>query len=325
MSYLTVMMALLAAGTEPEARPLAGDEMRQSVQQGLHFLETEGMGWQANRKCAACHHVPMLLWSHHDAQRKGFALNPKVLAEVEPKALEPFLRNPRNKAKGDGSYAEDKNTPDPELVYLLASAGTDWALPPEAIPGLERCINLLLEDQETDGSWSLKHWSAPKGAPIYETDEVYTLWVLLALRTAEKTTLPKETVGKSRERAMAWLHKTPPGETAQSRALRLVIELQLGKTENVQTMVKNLLSQQRPDGGWSWGKNGDSDALGTGLALYALSSAGVTAEDRAVQQARSFLIKKQEKNGRWGMGGSNKSFFTTGWAVVGLMSSLPSK
>jgi hypothetical protein len=50
-----------------------------------------------------------------------------------------------------------------------------------------------------------------------------------------------------------------------------------------------------------------------------------TAEDRAVQQARSFLIKKQEKSGRWGMGGGNQSFFTTGWAVVGLMSSLPSK
>src|SRR5581483_6466984 len=140
----------------------------------------------------------------------------------------------------------------------LASAGAEPTVPAEALPNLERCLRLLIETQEVNGSWSLKNWGAPKRSPIFETDEVYTLWVLLALGAADKTALPKEMVASSRERALTWLAQTPSKETVQAQALRLVVAVRYGKGEGMAPLVKKLVAQQHADGGWSYGKDGTS-------------------------------------------------------------------
>jgi hypothetical protein len=90
MSFFNMTLVMLTVSTELEAKTAPPtDDVRQSVQRGLTFLEKGGIAWQEKRKYAGCHHVPMMLWSHHEARRKGLSVNPKVLDEVEPRALRP--------------------------------------------------------------------------------------------------------------------------------------------------------------------------------------------------------------------------------------------
>ena len=65
-------------------------------------------------------------------------------------------------------------------------------------------------------------------------------------------------------------------------------------------MGKDLLSAQRPDGGWSQNRNLASDAYATGEALSALREAGIlAASDAAYQKGVKFLMDTQAADGSW--------------------------
>jgi len=58
------------AGARPElVEPTTADD---AVRKALGYLETRGVAWMRERKCASCHHVPMMIWTMHEAQRRGF-------------------------------------------------------------------------------------------------------------------------------------------------------------------------------------------------------------------------------------------------------------
>src|SRR5262245_10377599 len=73
---------LVGAAPAPATPSLEPDKVRDSVKRGLVFLEKEGVQWKEVKKCASCHHVPMMVWAMNDAKNKGFAVNDKVLAEI---------------------------------------------------------------------------------------------------------------------------------------------------------------------------------------------------------------------------------------------------
>jgi hypothetical protein len=323
MSFWTITLAAFSLAADsgvPATRP--DDPVQQAAERGLDFLAQKGTAWQEQRKCSSCHHLPMVFWSHHEARRKGLPSSAKVLEDVEAKALLPYLENPKVQPKGDGSYVENKKNPGPEMVYLLAAAGSEVAVAAEQTVALERYLRLLLDSQEANGSWTLKNWEAPAKAPIYETSTVYTLWVLLALRAAERTGLPKETLAKSREQALAYIDEAPVGDTVQEQAMRLVVSAQFGKADATGPLLKKLLALQHGDGGWSHSRDGASDALATGQALFALRVAGVSADDPGLQRAQQFLVKTQQRDGSWKLANANRTFFGTGWATLGLLQSL---
>jgi hypothetical protein len=75
-----------------------------------------------------------------------------------------------------------------------------------------------------------------------------------------------------------------------------------------------------------------SDAMATGQTLYALTTAGVSFQDPAVQRAQAFLIRTQTENGSWRVESRNATtgncpdmmvYHGTNWAALGLMRTLP--
>lgn len=101
------------------------------------------------------------------------------------------------------------------------------------------------------------------------------------------------------------------------------------RTQAVQDL-KRALALQRADGGWSFdiGKSEDggktwapkrnesSHAAPTGVVLYGLASAGLTAEHEAVRKGVQFLLGKQEDCGLWK--GGETGFVTSGYALRAL-------
>ena len=115
-------------------------------------------------------------------------------------------------------------------------------------------------------------------------------------------------------------------------AVRLLLNNQLGNAEQTEQVRSKLLDQQRDDGGWGWLLADESDAFGTGIALYALCHTGVPSEDAAIVRARQFLIRTQREDGAWPVHGTKTAkrnrieetatFWGTCWAVIGLLETL---
>ena len=97
-------------------------------------------------------------------------------------------------------------------------------------------------------------------------------------------------------------------------------------------MAGELAKQQQSDGGWGWLVNDPSDALGTGMALYALLQTS-SVEPAVIQRAQQFLVATQGDDGSWPVKGTKAkkrdsvqetaTYWGTTWAVIALTESLP--
>src|SRR4029434_75522 len=80
--------------------PATDAEVRASIRVSLTFLERGGVAWIKERRCASCHHVPFLLWSHYEAQQRGFPMDAGKLEIWNDWMLVDML------ARGDGGGLE---------------------------------------------------------------------------------------------------------------------------------------------------------------------------------------------------------------------------
>jgi Squalene-hopene cyclase C-terminal domain/Prenyltransferase and squalene oxidase repeat len=305
----------------PDAAPatqVAPEKVRESVEKGVAFLEKDGVAWTEKKKCASCHHIPMMIWSQQEARRRGIKINENALEKATNFALQAQYTNPQN-----GKPLQEVSTPSPELVHLALALAAAPAPTDAVARKLAEVKAYLLKKQEANGSWMITR--ADKiVAPIEDTDDVMTMLAVLALSSRDAGAEPLA-VAQSRDKALAWLKDSAPGDNLHALALRIVIQQRFGKADQVPHLAKQLLSEQRADGGWGQVKERSSDATATGQALYALAAAGIDTKHDAVQRGLAFLVRTQRDDGSWLVSSripKNKetlpSYFGSGWAVIGL-------
>ena len=69
-------------------------QVRQVIERSLPYLETGSLQWVETRKCVTCHHVPMMLWTHSEAKKRGFPVNDAVISRLRKTALSQYLDDP---------------------------------------------------------------------------------------------------------------------------------------------------------------------------------------------------------------------------------------
>src|SRR5215212_6319650 len=85
---LELCLSNLALAVEPAAiAPATKQQVHQTVDRAIGYLQTESAAWLKTRKCAACHHVPMPLWALGDAERQGYAIDKKFVADTTESLL----------------------------------------------------------------------------------------------------------------------------------------------------------------------------------------------------------------------------------------------
>src|SRR5208282_2262738 len=57
-------------------------QVYQAVDRASKYLQTESAAWLNTRKCAACHHAPMPLWALSEADRQGYTIDKKYVADT---------------------------------------------------------------------------------------------------------------------------------------------------------------------------------------------------------------------------------------------------
>lgn len=323
LSLLCVTVAADAAPAQSERKAAGAPEVRQVIERSLPYLEKGGVSWIEERKCLTCHKVTFMVWGFQEAQRAGIAVDARKLDEWSAWSL-------AHGAK-DGKGADGGLDTMVQLVLMNSYArGESAAGNEKAKTTLQALAAEIVKRQAADGTWKPGGQLPAQRRPAVETQAVTAMWAVLALSSVEKADEPQK---QARQRALDWLKNAKPGISAESVLLHMLVEKDQGHTERAQELLQELLQRQNSDGGWSWLKGEKSDALATGMVLYALESMNLKPRHTAIQGAWSFLAQTQRDDGSWYVPTTKKgkkedndgmsSYWGTAWAVIGLARTLP--
>src|SRR6476659_9762568 len=87
-ALLGLCLSRPAPAGEPTPIPRATTpQVHQAVDRAVKYLQTESAAWLRTRKCAACHHAPLPLWALAEADRQGYAVDRKFVADTTEATL----------------------------------------------------------------------------------------------------------------------------------------------------------------------------------------------------------------------------------------------
>ena len=274
----------------------------------IPYLEQKGVEWIEQKNCVSCHRIGNMIWSLSKAHQQGFKVSEQ---------LDHWI-----KWSVDASLKKDKDgkptgLSNKEGVAQLILGHEDVELQKRA-----ELIELLKKGQEQDGCWNPGGQLPMQKRSKLETKEVSTMWIALSL---------KNYAPKVFENASGHL-KGNLGKSTEWIALKLMISHEIKDTNSTNHYLKLLLNSQNHDGGWGWLITEQSDALATGMALYALEFSGLNIDRSPMNKARSFLFQTQNPDGSWSVPSTKRkkkesieetaSYWGTAWAVLGLLHGL---
>jgi hypothetical protein len=316
--------------------------VHQTVDRAIKYLQAESAAWLNTRKCAACHHVPLPLWALGEAERQGYAIDRKYVADT----VESLLGS-KEKLLSSRIFPNPADPPDPRpqgrglnmgLPMLAVAARSFSSLTDAQKQSLKLITEEIIHKQQPDGSWEF--FTTLRRPPINESQTTDAVWIILALQGETPPDGPRAQ-RESLSKAMAWLKAARPGDLHQDKALKVLLGVRSGTPRKaLQSTIDELLALQRPDGGWSQTvPDPRSDAFATGQTLYALSLAGMTAERPEIKRGLAFLVATQKPDGSWPMTSRSTpngepgsatlltpiTCAATSWATLGLARLVPTE
>jgi hypothetical protein len=302
---LGLCLSNLALAAEPAAiAPATKQQVHQTVDRAIGYLQTESAAWLKTRKCAACHHLPMPLWALGEAERQGYAIDKKFVADTTESLL-----GSKDKLMASKIFPNPADPADPRpqgrglnmgLPFLAVAAQTFPSLTEGQRQSLKLIVEEIITKQQPDGSWEF--FATLRRPPINESQTTDAAWIIMALDGEREPDAP-ESQRAALSKAIAWLDAAKPSNIHQEKILKVLMGTRSAKPrEKIQTTIDELLTLQRADGGWSQTvPELKSDAYATGQSLYVLSLAGYTAERLEIKRGVDFLVATQAPDGSWPM------------------------
>lgn len=305
---------VLVCGQVPASEHDGNSDVRAAVQRAIPYLQQQGAAWINDRGCVSCHQVPFMLWSLSAAQQQGFDVDQDALRSWQQwstQAVNFVAPAQKSEVDVDKTLASNIDTMNALLLAIPSGDGDeDWR---------DEFTSALVNNQQVDGSWQACGQLPSQKRPKQETTQVTVLWSLLALAQHGSG-------GHDIEAALEVVENDQPASTEWWVARTLLShQLADGKSDEFRS---RLIANQHTDGGWGWLTDEASDALATGMAIYALRRTGGSQEE-ALERADRFLTSTQRDDGSWSVPGTKESsrkkstptseYWGTAWAVIGLL------
>jgi ankyrin repeat protein len=260
-------------------------DLRASSEKALKLIQHSQAEWSKKETCTSCHHqlVPEIAFSL--ARQRGVVVDEKLAREATRNAF---------------SYLLDFDESVQGYDYIDVTFDA-WSLVAANLAGVRKSPPLVARalfvasHQLPNGSWHTIDIRPPQSFSDVSTTAICA--------RALQLYMPDSLKGEKRSRlnrAREWLIKAQP-RTTEERAFQLFGLLWTEASESVRKNVaRQLLSQQREDGGWAELPSLTSDAYSTGEVLAALNeAAGLEANDVRYQRGLQFLMKTQVADGSW--------------------------
>jgi hypothetical protein len=272
---------------EPLSKPNPAVSIRAAVERSLPLLQATDVAFLKRSGCVSCHNNSLTAMTIAAARKAGLAVDEKT-AERQRKEIGDFIEIWRERALQNIGVPGDSNTVD----YILAGLAAEHYPPDEATDALAR---YLKNDQLPDGRWRLIANRPPLESSEFEV-------AAMAMRSIQ-VYAPKSQradYDKAVWRAANWMRTARPRTTADRAFQLLGLSWAGDNAAALEAMARELLSEQRADGGWAQLRTMESDAYATGQAMTALNWSGVVpASDDAYRRGAEYLKSTQLQDGSW--------------------------
>ena len=298
--YEEAAAVLWEAGAPNRAKTIAAAAPRtekQAIESALTVLQTGMKTFGERVKCGSCHHQGLGLMAVGNARQRGYAIDGKLVDE--------YLKYLGEEGKASASIIHQAQTDRQAAKLALGVDIGDFSIAAGYIfsgvaangipanPGFAEMATLLAREQAADGHWGFAFERGPMQSNFF----MPTALTLNVLRTYAPTSEP---MTERYARAKQWL-LTTPAPTDENKAARLMgLKWAGASQEEMQAPLRELLAAQNADGGWALESSNHSDAMTTGIALYALRvGGGVAADDPAIRRGVQYLLQMQDEDGSW--------------------------
>jgi ankyrin repeat protein len=323
---LSLLSVTPGAALPTAAASRAPGDARAAAERALPLMERAAGRVMADGGCVACHAQPLTVAAATLAASRGWGTGP------DQTSLTQMRQQLNSGLAGFLAGRESGGLPDSVEFSLLAMSIAHVA------PSLSTdAFAYYLAAKQRDAG----NWHALTGrAPMQDGDITRTALAIRALSVYGSPARRRDFAVRT-ARAVRWLD-AQQARTTEERVMQL-LGLSWGHVDarRLNVRQRELVSLQRPDGGWAQTPDLKSDAYATGEALYTLTSLGVPASDAAVRRGVDFLLRSQAADGSWHVASRAmkiQPYFESGfpyghdqwishagsaWAIIGLAAASP--
>ena len=294
------------------AHPLPADDsvesvlpdVKKAITKSLDLIEKSTIEYRNHRSCFSCHHQAMSTFALAEASKRGFQINEENFQKQLDWTAEHLKRGRTSYLKGNGQGGKA----DTAGYALWTLEVGDWK-PDETTEAVTEF--LLLWKKESD------HWRRSGSRPPSEASDITTTYLAIRELSVFGTEKQNERIAERIKQAQRWLRESEPKDT-EEHVFRFRSLAYLDAADDaVQGAARELIKQQRDDGGWRQTAELESDAYATGTVLVALHEYGALSVDSPVyQRGLRWLIKNQLDDGSWHVRSRSKpiqTYFESGF------------
>jgi N-acyl-D-amino-acid deacylase len=280
-----LLFTLVAPARAADAPPVPEADLRAAAGKAIKLVQHSQADWDKKESCVSCHHQALPLTPFRLARERGVPLDLAAARDVTAKTFA-YLKD-LDEAVQETEFIDIGET----AAILVAAQGV--GIPPSLTTAAYALA--VASRQLPDGSWR----SMDNRPPQSHSPVTATAYCLQAIRLYMPAGLQAEADDRVR-RAREWLLQARPAETTD-RANRLLGLRWAGADDRtIAEAARQLLAEQRPDGGWAQLPRLGSDAYATGETLHVLhTAAGLPTADPAYQRGLRFLLGAQQPDGSW--------------------------
>lgn len=265
-------------------RGLGTDElMQKSVERAVALLQRSGQEFTKVSGCASCHNQSLPQMTVALARSRGFAVDEEI-SRQQVDAVSGLYKGLRPLMEEDS-----ERLPDPPIAFSYALLG----LAAEGYRGDEvtaTMANVISAHQMPDG-----HFRVFPGRPPMEVSSI--TGTALSLRALQ---LFGRDADERIRLAAKWLSVAPARSTEERTMKMLGLHWADPGSRAIGEIASQLLSEQRPEGGWAQLASLETDAYATGQVLTALMWTGqLKATDEAYRRGVGYLLRTQLADGSW--------------------------
>jgi hypothetical protein len=288
------IIAMLPAPAAVEVSKTSGErafqDIHTAVQKSIALLEETAPKFFPRTGCISCHNVSIPLIALTEAHRRGYPVKSSSSQLLVKQTLASFRPERERVLSGVCGLIGRASTG----TYGLISLHGEGYGPDALTDAIARCIAM---NQYPDGHWFSGIDTRPPLSAESSIPDTATSARVLKLYAAPA--LARDAEDKV-ARARTYLLGAKPW-SGDDYAYRLLgLRWTAADKGQIRDAARDLIAQQRPDGGWGQTPYMSTDAYETGLSLWALASAEPTSVDgESYRRGVNYLLRTQEKDGSW--------------------------